>query len=236
MRKPHLALPLVLALACGAGVLFFWTVTAPQATAQVGSSKSKRSAKSVNVKAIDVKATQVQQAFIKDAAELAKTYEDAGFLEKAKEMLGRIEAVSPDTPGVKEKLKQLNESILTSNEFDIDFDTSKGWGKPVAAVFKDRAFRIQAGGTYRFVTNLATDPEGFPTEEVTTDMASGIRCGALMGLIVSKGKPGKPFYVGTGQQLTPKEDGLLLLRVNAPPGSSCSGDLKIRLSGYVRGE
>ena len=71
-------------------------------------------------------------------------------------------------------------------------------------------------------------------------MAVGSPCGALMGVILSADKrgtglkPGDPFAIGTELELVPKSDGLLYLRVNTPPGSTCTGRIRVQLSGYLR--
>jgi hypothetical protein len=53
-------------------------------------------------------------------------------------------------------------------------------------------------------------------------------------MIISQGKPSKPFAVQAGREMTPKDGGLLVLRINAPTGSQCSGKLQIQLSGYAK--
>jgi hypothetical protein len=47
----------------------------------------------------------------------------------------------------------------------------------------------------------------------------------------TKGKGPQPFMVGEKKELGPQVTGLLVLRVNAPPGAKCVGRLKVRLSG-----
>ena len=172
--------------------------------------------------------------FVRDAVDLARDYEKAGQLEKAKQSLESALKIQPGLPGAKEKLKQLRESILSSNELEFELDVSRGWGVPRARVFAGRAFRIQAEGSYRFVTSLAIGPQGFPTKNPkANDMALQMPCGGLMGVIVTKNKPGKIFPIGTGREMTAKKDGLLFLKVNVPPGHRCTGKLKIRISGYA---
>ena len=64
-----------------------------------------------------------------------------------------------------------------------------------------------------------------------------------MGLVVALPDPGKPpdkndkigdpFEIGTNKEFTPKEDGVLLLNVNLPPGHKSTGKLRIRISGHI---
>ena len=67
-------------------------------------------------------------------------------------------------------------------------------------------------------------------------LEGSLACGALMGIIISDGKAGKPFLIGESLDFNPKESGVLLLRVNAPPGNKCSGKLKVAISGSVQGD
>lgn len=188
-----------------------------------------------SVKVLDARAQKAQEAFIRESVDLARSYEDAGQLPKAKELLENVAKLNDKLPGLQDKIRELGEAILSSNEVDFKLDTSRqGWGDPRALVFKSRTFRIQAQGNYEFVTSLTIDAEGFPHGDALRDMAKGVPCGALMGLIVADGKPGKPFLIGSSSEQTPKEDGVLFLRVNAPPGHRCTGELQIRISGYAR--
>jgi len=200
----------------------------------------KSTRKGASTKSIDVKVQRFQESFVRDAATLAKQYEEAGNLVKTRQMLELILKLSPEVKGVRAKIKQLDEEMLSANELESDVDTSLGWGQPVAAVFKGQAFRIQSAGDYRFVTSLSIGPTGFSVADTSRDMAAGIRCGALIGVIVpapeggKKLKPGKPFLVGNGGTITPRETGLLFLKVNAPAGHKSMGRLKVRMTGNVR--
>lgn len=216
------------------------TVIPDTVSAQNGSGNSKsKGAKtasskstSANVRAIDVKADRLQTEFVRNAALIAKDYADAGQLEKSKQILETLLKLNPALSKVRERIKLLDESILQSNSKQVEIDAADGWSRPLAQVFKGRKFRIRAAGTYKFVTDVPLSVQGFP--EGAQGLAPGIPCGALMGMIISKGKPGKPFIVQKGRELAPKEGGLLVLRVNTPPGSKCSGKLQIQLSGYAK--
>jgi len=202
--------------------------------------RGKTTRKSASTKSIDVKVQRFQESFVREAAGLANQYEEAGNLVKTRRMLELILKLSPEVKGVRAKIKQIDEEMLSANELTVDVDTARGWGQPVAAVFKGQPFRIQAVGDYRFVTSLPVGPAGFSVADTSRDMAEGIRCGALVGVIVpapeggKKPKPGKPFLVGTGGTITPRESGLLFLKINAPAGHKSNGRLKVRMTGTVR--
>ncbi len=202
--------------------------------------RGKTTRKSASTKSIDVKVQRFQESFVREAAGLANQYEEAGNLVKTRRMLELILKLSPEVKGVRAKIKQIDEEMLSANELTVDVDTARGWGQPVAAVYKGQPFRIQAVGDYRFVTSLPVGPAGFSIADTSRDMAEGIRCGALVGVIVpapeggKKPKPGKPFLVGTGGTITPRESGLLFLKINAPAGHKSNGRLKVRMTGTVR--
>ena len=207
-----------------------------------GKSTSKKSAKgnrgkpSGNTKALDIQADQVQATFTKEADELAWKYFDAGYPDKAKSLLESVLAVNPEAPNIQQKLDKVKEGILTSNEFEIDLNPSQGWKPSNVMVEEKRSVRIKAEGTYRFETGASgVTAAGFPDKDAGEDMIPGIACGALMGVVIGDGKPGKPFLIGELlENFTPKESGTLLLRINAPPGNKNSGKLRITISGNVQ--
>lgn len=202
------------------------------------SGRSKRD-DSPSPKVLDMRTEQAVEQFIREAAELSQQYEEAGQYQKSKRLLESILKLRPDLSGVKQKIQELDEAILSSNEFEMDLEVGRGWGPPRARVFEGKRFRVQAEGTYRFLVNRTVGPEGFPTDEPErNDMAAGVACGALMGLVVSQdesGKPkaGQPFSIGASRDFRPKEDGLLFLRLNLPPEHQCNGRLHVQLSGSV---
>ena len=197
--------------------------------------KSARKSSAPPIKVIDVRAEKAIDAFVREAAEVARDYEDAGQLDKAKHMYESIVTFNPSTPGLKEKIKELDEQLLQANEIEIEIDTSRSWSGSQVLVFKGKPIRIQATGTYKFNATADLDAEGFPDKDpVKDELAADVTVGALMGLMATKEKPGKPFEIGAQRDFTPNEDGTLFLKVNVPPGSRCSGKLQVRISGYVR--
>jgi hypothetical protein len=73
------------------------------------------------------------------------------------------------------------------------------------------------------------------------DMAAGVPAGALMGMIVPPPRqgqrqppePGPPFAIGGQVDFKPQTNGVLLLRVNTPPGAKCIGKLRVEISGNI---
>ena len=201
---------------------------------KVSKSTSKKKPIS-NVQGLDVRAEQAQASFIKEAEDLATEYIDAGHLEKAKSLLQSALTLKPEADEIKDKIKQLDETILTSNDFEVDVNVARMWEPANATVFESHPIRFQVEGTYRYVSNLTLGAAGIPDADPVKEMVAGIPCGALMGVIATAdGKMSKPFAIGEGRDFTPKETGLLFLRVNCPPDNKNVGKLKVLISGYVK--
>ena len=232
-------------LACGIGMWVTTSFSTRMAVGQDDTKSKSKSAKSKMVKPakkkfvantanLDVRADQVQSNFIKEAEDLANEYTDAGHFEKAKVLLQSVLTLNPKLEEIQQKIKKLDETILTSNDFETEMNPAKGWEPANATVFESRPIRFTVEGTYRFVFNGGVGGAGFPHKDPTKDMIEDAPCGALMGLILVNGKPGKPFVIGEGRDYTPKETGLLFLRVNCPPENKNTGKLKVSISGYVK--
>ena len=230
-------------LACLTAAFALGTVSVPETSGQLaGKSKTKATKPSISpagLQKLQLRLKETQKAFVDDTADLAIEFEKAGMLEESKKLLQALQRLDNEIPGVKQKLKEIEESIMTDNPADFSLDVSKGWNDPIARVEKGKPIRIQAVGKYRFqIASIAVGPEGFPTKDVR-DVNKNVGLGALTALVVPivKGKPGKPgapIEIGSGREITPKESGFLFLAVNAPPGNRCTGKLDVQISGYVK--
>lgn len=221
-----------------------WCVTQDLAPA-VGQEKPKSARKPMpkkriaNTEALDTKVSQAEAEFVRETEGLAGEYFDAGHYDKAEALLKKIEAVDPNRPGVKDKLKIIAETQLSSNEINLEVDASGGWQSAKVGVVKDEPIRIDVEGNYRFVLNTLVGADGFPNDNPDTAMVQGAPCGALVGVIVSDGDRGRKnrttFTIGKGQEsFVPQATGALFLRVNAPPEAKNTGKLKVTLSGGLR--
>ncbi len=122
---------------------------------------AQTSGKKVNVKQLNVQADKLRDMFIRQSADIARKYSDAGDYEKSREMLESILTIKKDVPGVKAMIKQLNEKLLTSNSNDFEIDASRNWSSPAGYVAKGKTVRIQATGTYDFITDTKVGVDGF---------------------------------------------------------------------------
>ncbi len=240
-----------------AGGAIIWS-DASRAVAQTGASKTKTKigtskSKVSDSKELDTRAEKNLEAFVADTVKLAEEYEKAGKFEEAQDQLRNVGKLKPDLPGLKEKIDKLGEAVFETNDFDLDLDVSDSWKKMVL-VSKGKPVRVEASGSYKITLAGPTDANGLPTKDPRTDMAAGVRCGALMGIVVAtqdsgagattgagagkttgrnNDKVGEPFEIGASKEFTPKEDGILLLNVNLPAGHKSTGKLRVHVSGHL---
>ncbi|MBI3863373.1 MAG: tetratricopeptide repeat protein [Planctomycetia bacterium] len=226
-----------------ASIAASWAVSVPLAQGQDKGKSPKKTTKggkakpAANTKNLDIKADQLQSSFTRDAEELANQYAEAGHLEKAKAILESALAVNPQSANVQKRLDQVKETMMSSNDVVVDVNPSHGWEPSGAMVFENRPLRIKADGSYKFDAGPSSlTAAGFSQKDPSQDIVPGIQCGALMGMIVGDGKSGRPFLIGENLEISPKESGMLLLRVNGPAGNKNSGKLKVTVSGYVQGQ
>ncbi|WP_166823316.1 hypothetical protein [Thalassoroseus pseudoceratinae] len=190
-----------------------------------------------SVTALDAKAKKAVESFSREIFVIAKEYEDEGELEKAKSILETLSEVHPDLKGLKEKIKSLDEEILSSNDFEIGWTPASVWKTPVARVAKGKTFRVQVAGAYRMSANLNMTANGIPQGKSIDSALNAAPFGSLVGVIMpldkKKAKNTEPFPIGDGKDINPKTSGFLYIRVNLPPGSRPTGKLDLKFSGYV---
>ncbi len=204
-----------------------------------GTSKAKSAAEA---KELDARAVKNLENFLSEAVKLADEFEKAGKYDEASDQLKAVSRLKPDFPLLKERIENLTESMFENNDFELEHDVKESW-KAHVLVFKGKPVRVESSGEYTVSFTQKSDASGLSTKDPRTDMAVGVRCGALMGLVVPLPDPGKapgkndkigdPFEIGTSKEFTPKEDGVLLLNVNLPPGHKSIGKLRVRVSGHI---
>lgn len=239
----------ILAAAIGASAALAPSTSRGQpATAKPGAA-ARANAKKVNpldVKRLDAKLDEVRDSFLRDTTTLILSYENLGQYERAKTLLEALQKLDPKNEPVRTKLGELNAKIIDSNEFDVDLDTDESW-QPVGPVTKDRMLRIRVSGDYNlFFSKNSVGPDGLPTANPAEDLVAGVPLAAVMGVITPAGTAGgfsgggqnekqpRPFAVGAGFEKPADRDGILHLKVNVPPGTRCTGTLKVKVSGPER--
>lgn len=220
-----------------------WMSAGSLVHAQSGKSKAKpKPASAAEVKKLDARLEEVQGSFLRDTASIIKGYEDTGQLDRAKTLLEVLLKLDPKNEQIKKKMDQLNEQMLDLSEFDMELDPAKPW-QQVGLVTKDRLIRLEVEGDYKFVASLPVGPEGFSTKDAASDLVGGVPLGAVVAVILpagggdqgNNGKAPNPFGVGAKYEQNAKADGALLLKVNVPPGAKCTGKLKVKVSGVLKG-
>ena len=236
-------------VACTLAVIgSLWLSQLSPVQAQPGKSKVKTKAITpAELKKLDTKLEEVQRSFLKETDSIIKGYEEGGQFDRAKILLEVLLKLDPKNDLIKKKLEQLDDQILDSTESDMDLDPGKGW-QPVGLVAKDRLIRIEVDGDYKFVASLPVGPDGFSTKDPATEMV-GAPFGAVVAIILpptgtpaggggggggGNPKPPNAFFVGSMYEQAANRDGLLYLKVNVPPGSKCTGKLKVKVGGVNR--
>ncbi len=193
--------------------------------------KDKDSANGVQ---LEVRLSKAEEGLLKEYMDVAKEYLKNGDNEAALTVLKKVEHINPKMDGLKQEMDRINEVLMQENDFKFDLDVSKFWGNPICEVIEGKAFRLTATGEYKMNYITAIPLTGLSTKEPATDHVASAPFGALIGVIVTDGKPGEPFVVNDNLEQTPKKSGQLHLRVNVPAAAKCTGDIKIQMSGAVK--
>jgi hypothetical protein len=184
---------------------------------------------------LEIRLSKAEEGLLKEYMDVAKEYLKNGENEEALTVLKKVEHINPKMDGLKQEMDRINEVLMQDNDFKFEFDVSKFWGSPICEVTEGKAFRLTAVGEYKMNYSTAIPLAGLPTEDPATDHVAAGRFGALIGVIVTDGKPGDPFVVNDKlEDYKPKKSGQLYLRVNVPAAAKCNGDIKIQMSGAVK--
>ncbi|MDB5338711.1 MAG: hypothetical protein JWN70_4330 [Planctomycetaceae bacterium] len=241
MRRP------MLALICLLGGCWFaaqvWLVLPTGTVSAQEKAKSKTSKKKGSTSVLDVKANEIQDGFMKSAEELASEYYDLKEYDKARTLLKSIQALDPNRPNLDAKLKKLDDDLIGSNEIEMEVTTSRGWDTTAVMVGAGKPIRIKAAGNYKFVVSSQLSPNGFTAKSATPtpqDLVHDLPVGALIGIVIPTSvqqddkKKDKPFLIGEGCDYTSQKDGVLFIRVNAPPENKNTGKIEVTISGGVK--
>ncbi len=239
LNTPHASIPtrrrFILTLTMAAVAIVF-LLTSPAVFAQGSRSKDKEKEKdkdAPNSQQLEIRMTKAEEGLLKEYMEVAKEYLKKGEKVEALTVLKRVEHINPEMEGLKQQMDRIGEELMQENEAKLELDVSKGWGNPVCEVTEGKTFRLAAVGEYKMNFSTTISLTGLPTKDPAADHISVGPFGALIGVIVTDGKPGEPFVVNGGLEHTPKKSGQLYLRVNVPAAAKCTGDIKLQLSGAI---
>jgi hypothetical protein len=183
-------------------------------------------------RAIDVRSNKAIQAFVAETMELAIEYEKNGDTEKARLMYQQIYRLDKRQQQLPAKIKFLENSLLDKNQILHKLDSSIGW-TAIGNVYADRSFKLFTAGTFTMTPSGEFTASGMPKGDVKKNgMDHEMPLGALIGVYFRDKKPSKPFLVGEGKLFTPEKDGVLYLKINAPPAMKCQGVINVGTSGW----
>jgi hypothetical protein len=183
-------------------------------------------------RAIDIRSNKAIQAFVAEAMELAIEYENNGDVEKARLMYQQIYRLDKRQQQLPAKIKFLENSLLGKNQIVHKLNTSIGW-TAIGNVYADRSFKIITAGTFTMTPSGEFTASGMPKGDVKKNgMDHEMPLGALIGVYFRDKKPSQVFLVGAGKLFTPEKDGVLYLKINAPPAMKCEGVISVGTSGW----
>ena len=242
MRRPMLALICLFAGCWFTAQLWLVSPTGTVAAQDKGKSKvSKKKGTASSTSVLDVKANEIQDGFMKSAEELANDYFELKEYDKARVLLKSIQALDPNRPNLELKLKRIDDEMIGANAIDIEVTASHGWESSAVLVAAGKPIRIKATGIYKFVLSSQLGPNGFVSKSASPlELVNELPCGALIGIVIPPGaqqdekKKNKPFLIGEGCDYTATKDGVLFVRVNAPPENKNTGKIEVSISGGVR--
>ncbi|MBT3890592.1 MAG: hypothetical protein HN617_16450 [Planctomycetaceae bacterium] len=183
-------------------------------------------------RAIDVRSNKAIQAFVVEAMELAIEYEKNGDIEKARLMYQQIYRLDKRQQQLPAKIKFLEQFLLDKNQIVHKLNTAVGW-TAIGRVYADRSFKLFTAGTFTMTPSGEFTASGMPEGDIKKNgMDHEMPLGALVGVYFNDKKPSKPFLVGAGKLFTPEKDGVLYLKINAPPAMKCQGVISVGTSGW----
>lgn len=241
VRISHWTCLAVASVAVGLGLWLYGTSVEAQTT------KAKAKTKPLNpaeVKKLDIRMEDVVKSFQKDTATLIRDCKEAGQPERAKLLLEVMLKLDPKNEKIQWEIDALNDQILEQSEYEFELDVSKSWVQ-VGLVTAGKLARITAEGDYKFDATGKLTADGVPTADPANDMVAGIPLGTLMGVVMpTNSQPNRnnnpnanrppPFAVKSEHEWTPKQDGVVLMKLNFPPGTKCTGKLKLKVSGMIK--
>lgn len=205
-------------------------LTLPEVIAEGSRSKDKEPP---NSQQLEIRLTRAEEVLLKEYMDVARELLKKGEKEEALKVLKRVQHINPKMEGLQQEMNRINEDLMLENDATIEMDVSKFWGSAICDVTESKAFRLTATGEYKMSYSTSIPVTGLPTENPAQDHVTAGPFGALIGVIVTDGKPGEPFVVNGGLEQTPKKSGQLYLRVNVPAAAKCTGTIKLRLSGAI---
>ena len=194
---------------------------------------SRRKDDEIDIKELEERLSKAEENLVSEYKSAAVEVYNSGDKERSLQMLKRLRSLNPKIAGLDDRMKSIQEELLQENLDDFEVDMRKNQWEGVGHVLEGKTFRLQSAGDIRVSFSGTVGIDGLEPDEDAKDYLPGVPLGALIGVIVADGKPGKPFPVQSKLEMTPKKSGRLFVKINVPDGTRCTGKVKIRVSGYI---
>lgn len=204
-----------------------------QAVANGQPSRNRKDDDAVDFKELQQRLQKAEENLVEEYKSVVVEVYEQGDKVGAMKLLKRLKELNPRLPGLNDRIDEISEELMQENTGDLEIDTKSNQWQRIGGVFKDKTYRIQAGGEYRLTMTGPANIDGLQIDKDAVDFEAGLPVGCLMAMVAVDGKPGKPFRVGAQLQQTPRKDGILFMKMNVPTGTRCTGKIKIRVSGNI---
>lgn len=214
-----------------AGILLLLTSTASGQSKSSDRDKTRR--EEPTGQELATRLTKAEESLLKEYLDVADTFYRQGDRDSAIDVLQKVMHIAPKRADIQQRMDSIREEMMQENGLRTELDVSKSW-LPVCEVEEGKPFRLTATGDYKLDYTTTVPVTGLSTANPQTDHIAAAPFGALIGVILTDGKPGEPFAVNATLEHKPKKGGQLYLRVNVPAAAKCKGELKLQLSGGVQ--
>lgn len=238
-------------------LLFVLSWTAESLQAQ---SDRRRRDDPPNPRVLESRVEKAEESLVNEYKAVAEEFYKSGDREKAMALLKRLNTLDPTMPGLKDQIKKIQQELMEQNPGELSIDTRKQVWLPVGKVIKGKPVQLACAGDYKVTFTATLGPAGM-TKPLAAESSDGsarkrpagrgekkertqediqfvenLPLGCLAGVIVDDGKLGEPFQIGQQLTLTPKSDGILIVKTNLPAGCRCIGKLELTFSGYIEAQ
>ena len=191
------------------------------------------------VRGLDREQADAESQYIQQLDDLADRYEEAGAVDRAKDVLRKRLRLAKDDDAA-DRLEGLENLVFEQNKVEVTLNPADGWMNTGLDVRPGEVVRIEAEGSYRVIFNQELGPAGVKTESIASDFLPGAPLGTLVANVFPPRNPkrgakqpkyGDPQPVGESADVNPDVAGRLFLKVNLPPEVKAIGELRVTISG-----
>lgn len=182
---------------------------------------------------LETRLSKAEESLLREYMDIANEYYKQDDKEASLTVLQKVAKLNPKMEGLNQRIDGIQEELLQANGLKSELDVSKSWAL-ICDVEEGKPFRLSATGDYKMDYTTTIPLTGLSTSDPALDHVAVAPFGALIGVVVTDGKPGEPFAVNGGVEHSSKKSGQLYLRVNVPVAAKCKGEIRIQASGAVK--